>query len=120
MASTVGRNDPCPCGSGKKYKLCHYTRDREQSATAAAAATTAGSGQLSGLPDGATPTWKLFLIGSALIVVIGIGLWLVDLPRVGGVVSGVSMLLLILWAAFRNPPPPRADPGQGDAIGFGN
>jgi preprotein translocase subunit SecA len=19
----VGRNDPCPCGSGKKYKLCH-------------------------------------------------------------------------------------------------
>lgn len=20
----VGRNDPCPCGSGKKYKKCHY------------------------------------------------------------------------------------------------
>ena len=20
---TVGRNDPCPCGSGKKYKKCH-------------------------------------------------------------------------------------------------
>jgi preprotein translocase subunit SecA len=19
----VGRNDPCPCGSGKKYKKCH-------------------------------------------------------------------------------------------------
>jgi uncharacterized protein YecA (UPF0149 family) len=19
---TVGRNDPCPCGSGKKYKKC--------------------------------------------------------------------------------------------------
>ncbi len=19
----VGRNDPCPCGSGKKYKECH-------------------------------------------------------------------------------------------------
>ena len=19
----VGRNDPCPCGSGKKFKLCH-------------------------------------------------------------------------------------------------
>ena len=19
----VGRNDPCPCGSGKRYKLCH-------------------------------------------------------------------------------------------------
>ncbi|GAA5171553.1 SEC-C metal-binding domain-containing protein [Modicisalibacter zincidurans] len=20
---TLGRNDPCPCGSGKKYKKCH-------------------------------------------------------------------------------------------------
>jgi len=19
----IGRNDPCPCGSGKKYKVCH-------------------------------------------------------------------------------------------------
>lgn len=19
----IGRNDPCPCGSGKKYKHCH-------------------------------------------------------------------------------------------------
>jgi hypothetical protein len=24
----VGRNDPCPCGSGKKYKLCHEAEDR--------------------------------------------------------------------------------------------
>ena len=23
QASKVGRNDPCPCGSGKKYKKCH-------------------------------------------------------------------------------------------------
>jgi uncharacterized protein YecA (UPF0149 family) len=22
-ADKVGRNDPCPCGSGKKYKRCH-------------------------------------------------------------------------------------------------
>ena len=22
-ADKVGRNDPCPCGSGKKYKQCH-------------------------------------------------------------------------------------------------
>lgn len=21
--ANVGRNDPCPCGSGKKYKNCH-------------------------------------------------------------------------------------------------
>jgi len=26
----TGRNDPCWCGSGKKYKKCHYQREREQ------------------------------------------------------------------------------------------
>jgi preprotein translocase subunit SecA len=26
----VGRNDPCPCGSGKKFKCCHYPLLREQ------------------------------------------------------------------------------------------
>ena len=25
-AYTAGRNDPCPCGSGKKYKACHLFR----------------------------------------------------------------------------------------------
>ncbi|WP_370873453.1 SEC-C metal-binding domain-containing protein, partial [Hydrogenophaga sp.] len=23
----VGRNEPCPCGSGKKYKQCHGKLD---------------------------------------------------------------------------------------------
>ena len=23
MFEKVGRNDPCPCGSGKKFKKCH-------------------------------------------------------------------------------------------------
>ncbi len=26
----TGRNDPCPCGSGKKYKNCHYRQVQEQ------------------------------------------------------------------------------------------
>ncbi len=24
----VGRNDPCPCGSGKKYKNCHLSDEK--------------------------------------------------------------------------------------------
>jgi len=24
----VGRNDPCPCGSGRKYKQCHGSAER--------------------------------------------------------------------------------------------
>ena len=27
VGSKVGRNDPCPCGSGKKYKNCHMKTD---------------------------------------------------------------------------------------------
>lgn len=38
---TLGRNDPCHCGSGKKYKQCHLAQDeaaaREQRQQAQAA-----------------------------------------------------------------------------------
>jgi len=27
MNVTIGRNDPCHCGSGKKYKKCHLEKD---------------------------------------------------------------------------------------------
>ncbi len=29
MAFKIGRNDPCWCGSGKKYKQCHEDFDRK-------------------------------------------------------------------------------------------
>jgi len=29
---TVGRNDPCPCGSGKKYKRCCLAKDEQRAA----------------------------------------------------------------------------------------
>lgn len=29
MNNKVGRNDPCPCGSGKKYKNCHLPQERK-------------------------------------------------------------------------------------------
>ena len=25
----IGRNDPCPCGSGKKFKKCHLGREED-------------------------------------------------------------------------------------------
>jgi hypothetical protein len=28
-AEQLGRNDTCWCGSGKKYKRCHYESDRK-------------------------------------------------------------------------------------------
>jgi hypothetical protein len=42
VPGSLGRNDPCHCGSGKKYKACHLAADeaaqREQRAKAAEAA----------------------------------------------------------------------------------
>ena len=29
MSQRIGRNDPCPCGSGKKYKKCCLSNDTE-------------------------------------------------------------------------------------------
>jgi SEC-C motif len=41
MASQPGRNDPCPCGSGAKYKKCCLEKD--EAARTAAAATNAAA-----------------------------------------------------------------------------
>jgi hypothetical protein len=30
MSTKIGRNDPCPCGSGKKYKRCHLPLDQQR------------------------------------------------------------------------------------------
>jgi hypothetical protein len=32
MTNKVGRNDPCPCGSGKKYKNCCMLKEKEGAA----------------------------------------------------------------------------------------
>ena len=26
----IGRNDPCPCGSGKKYKHCRLGKEKQE------------------------------------------------------------------------------------------
>lgn len=30
MSEKAGRNDPCPCGSGKKYKACCWNKELPQ------------------------------------------------------------------------------------------
>ncbi len=37
----LGRNDPCHCGSGKKYKNCHLAKDEEAARKARAKAAEA-------------------------------------------------------------------------------
>jgi len=37
MSTKPGRNDPCPCGSGQKYKRCCLAKDQEAQSAALAA-----------------------------------------------------------------------------------
>jgi tetratricopeptide (TPR) repeat protein len=41
MSNKPGRNDPCPCGSGQKYKRCCLAKDQLAESTALAAAAAA-------------------------------------------------------------------------------
>jgi len=38
-----GRNEPCPCGSGRKYKQCCLAKDEQAAAAARAAAAVSAS-----------------------------------------------------------------------------
>ncbi len=38
MVSGPGRNEPCHCGSGKKYKQCHLAKDEDVARAARAEA----------------------------------------------------------------------------------
>jgi hypothetical protein len=42
--SKLGRNEPCHCGSGKKYKKCHLRQDQEQDDTTSRATQARRSG----------------------------------------------------------------------------
>ena len=41
---TTGRNDPCPCGSGRKYKKCCLVRDEISRGASSAADVVALEG----------------------------------------------------------------------------
>jgi len=49
-----GRNDPCHCGSGKKYKACHLTKD-EAAARAARAKEAAKEKPAESVPEKTAP-----------------------------------------------------------------
>lgn len=54
MEPTLGRNDPCHCGSGRKYKQCCLGKDEEK-ARAARAKTAAEAPASTPEPSGPAP-----------------------------------------------------------------
>jgi hypothetical protein len=47
----VGRSDPCPCGSGKKYKKCHGAATAAGGATQTARSRPSKRGRIAPAPD---------------------------------------------------------------------
>jgi hypothetical protein len=50
--ATVGRNNACPCGSGRKYKHCCESKKQRMSVTARVALVAAGGLLIAGLAFG--------------------------------------------------------------------
>ena len=107
----VGRNDPCPCGSGKKYKRCHWEEDQQNR-------VTRGGG---GGVTGGEPRSSNLILWSAAGIAVMAGVVLTVLGHFDwGVGVGVGGLILIAaYATIRNPPPPNKDSGDPSGINFG-
>ena len=95
----VGRNDPCPCGSGKKYKACCFDRDSRRAGARLDNAARAAAG--------AAPAWQADVVpfparfdsdpdarpGAVLVVGAGMILHSEILMRPSGEHGGVAAIL---------------------------
>ena len=114
----LGRNEKCHCGSGKKYKNCCLQKDLEAEN---AEEEKAAEDPYEVNPEPRVATWKIFAGVTAILTVIALILWLlVDVPRAAGAVWGCGMLVLVVFAAFRNEPTVRKVTGDAGNIDFGN
>ena len=99
----ISRNEPCPCGSGKKYKQCHLGRDLNE-----------------GTPVEVQASRKRTIV---FLSVIGLSVsgaaGYFEGVVFGLTVAAASVLIGAGYMIFSNPPPPRADAGNPAGLDFG-
>ena len=94
---SIARNEPCPCGSGKKYKYCHLTKDSSH-----------------------TIKWRSGPLIMAVIGVIGgVVLFFTHGAAFGGPTIAGAIILPIAWTAFTDPPAVKANTDHAAAMKFG-
>jgi hypothetical protein len=94
---STSRNEPCPCGSGKKYKHCHLNTD--------------SSNEIQ---------WRLGPLAVAIAAVVaGIVLLFTHDMTIGGPVIAAGVILPIGWAVFTDPPPVKGNADDAAAMKFG-
>ncbi|MEM8929544.1 MAG: SEC-C metal-binding domain-containing protein [Acidobacteriota bacterium] len=97
MSTSIGRNDPCPCGNGKKYKQCCLGKvdpvqaQRQQRVTTACVIILIAS-VIGGIAASREVGFAIAIVGA---IAIGIYLW------------------------FSEPPPKKGSGGDPSAINFG-
>ena len=105
----IGRNEPCPCGSGKKYKNCHLGQ----------ALTSDGADGIAPPVDEKQKMAQAIIPSLVFILVLGgLGAWWKGGQGLA-VGAAIGLFLGIGMVLMRNPPPP-ADSDSGSAINFGN
>ncbi|MDY7093363.1 MAG: SEC-C metal-binding domain-containing protein [Acidobacteriota bacterium] len=97
MAKKTGRNDPCPCGSGQKYKNCCLK---------------------SGGVEGSQRT-KIAGILALVVVVAVVILWFAVGRTPAALTGAVGAVIVGAYWLLSDPPPPRTG-GNPGAINFGN
>lgn len=91
------RNEPCPCGSGKKYKHCHLNKDTSQNVK-----------------------WRKGPLAIAILgFVTGCVLLFTEGMTIGGPVIAAAIVLPIGWATFTDPPPVKGNADNAAALKFG-
>ena len=108
--STLGRNEPCHCGSGKKYKHCHMREDLRLAAQ--------------GMPttedeDYVAPSKTIPVAIGVVGAVVAVGAGVQYGAEAGFLFAVIGALLLGGYFIFRNPPPPRSDGGDPSGLNFG-
>jgi hypothetical protein len=99
--SKVNRNDPCPCGSGKKYKQCHLGKPLEEQ------------------QEANRRHWRIPILLTVIAAIVGIVLAIVSEPGTGGIIFVSAMLFIGGYVVLRKPPPPSDQGGAPGAINFG-
>ncbi len=117
MSAKVGRNEPCPCGSGRKYKHCHLGREDDPVRRDLPPAT----GEVARPAPRPLPPWTRFI---PWLVGVSGGAGSVALAVSHGAQAAVALaagtaLAVAMWFLFSNPPPPRDDAGDPAGLDFG-
>ena len=109
MNMKIGRNDPCPCGSGKKYKHCHWGK------------ALPGEEGPSGTSEEMAASNKrsaIMILAFGVLVSIGVGFWKGTYTAL--IVAAAWALGSAAYLSFRNPPPINENAGDPAALNFGN